>query len=68
MPAKRNRSDKPGSDENRRTDQNHVRNSPAYPYEADENLQKSYQGYDEERSSFDPPYEDDFDVDENGSQ
>jgi hypothetical protein len=68
MPAKKSGSNKPASDENRRSEQSHGRNSPAYPYEADENLQKSYEGYDEDRSSKDPRYEQDFDVDEEINQ
>jgi hypothetical protein len=65
MPAKKDESNKPASDESRGSKQSHGKNSPAYPYEADENLQKSYEGYDEKRSSEDPRYEQDFDVDEN---
>ena len=65
MPANKKGDNKPASDENRRRDRSHDRNSPAYPYEADENLQKGYQGYDEDRSSHDPRHERDFDVDEN---
>jgi hypothetical protein len=65
MPAKKSGSNKPAPDENRRSEQSHGRNSPAYPYEADENLEKSYEGYDEDQSSQDPRYQQDFDVDEN---
>ena len=65
MPAKKNGNSKRASNENRRSSQSHGRNSPAFPYEADENLKKGYQGYDEDRNSQDPRYEQDFDVDEN---
>lgn len=65
MPAKKNKS-KPASDENRRSDQGNGGNSPAHPYEVDGNLQKKYEGYDEDRSSQDVRYRRDFDVDENG--
>ncbi|HET9825105.1 MAG TPA: hypothetical protein VFP87_07210 [Chitinophagaceae bacterium] len=65
MPAKRNRSKKHASDENRPGDQNRGRSSPAFPYEADENLQKGYGAYDEEKNSSDPRYQQNFDIDEN---
>jgi len=64
MPANKNGGNKPASDENRRNDQHRGRNSPAYPYEADKNLEKGYEGYDEDRSSLDPR-ESDFDTGEN---
>jgi len=56
MPAKKNKSNKPASDENRRIDQSNGRNSPAHPYDADDNLQKKYEGYDEDQSSQDTRY------------
>lgn len=65
MPGKRRRGNKPASDENCHADHSSGSNSPAYPYEADDNLQKGYGGYDEERTSFDPRYEEDFDLDKN---
>lgn len=64
MPAKKNKS-KPASDEDRRSVQSNGRNSPAHPYDADGNLQKKYEGYDEDRSSQDVRHRPDFDVDEN---
>jgi len=64
MPTKKNGSTNP-SDENGQSGQSNGRNSPAYPYEADENLQKNFEGYDEDRTSQDPRYKADFDVDEN---
>jgi len=40
MPAKKSGSNKLASDENRRSERSHGRNSPAYPYEADETLKR----------------------------
>jgi hypothetical protein len=65
MPGKKSESNKPASDQNGRSEPSRGRNTPAYPNEADENLQKSYEGYDEDRSSEDPRRQQDFDVDEN---
>ena len=64
MPAKKNRGSKPASDGNRRGGGSRGRKSPG-PYDAGENLQKPYEGYDEKRTSFNTEYEKDFDVDEN---
>ena len=65
MAAKKSGSDKPASDGNRGSEQSRRRNSPAFPYEADENLHDTYEGYDEDRSSGDPRHEQDFDINEN---
>lgn len=63
MPRKKNRSNQPASGRNRRATKG-GRNSPDQSYDADENLQRPYQGYDENKSSSDPRYEKDFDADE----
>jgi len=65
MPAKKDESNKPTTDKTHFSKRRHGKNSPAFPYEADENLEKSYEGYDADRSSEDPRLEQDFDVDEN---
>lgn len=61
--VKRDRSSKLASDENRLGKA--WKESPDQPYDAGEKVQEPYKGYDEDRTSFNPEYEKDFDVDEN---
>jgi hypothetical protein len=60
MPAKKNRSSKKSSDKNPSANITSGKSSPEKL--SDENR---YEGYDEERSSYNPSHESDYDVDEN---
>ncbi len=64
MPVKRNRGNQKDSDKNRRGNVNRGRSSPSRSHDTDENLHKRYEGYDEKRTSLNPDYEKNFDVDE----
>ncbi|HEV8283921.1 MAG TPA: hypothetical protein VGQ09_06410 [Chitinophagaceae bacterium] len=65
MPNKRNRSNQGASDKDRPGATNRGRSFPEKPFDTNENLHNRYEGYDEKRSSFNPEYEEGFDVDEN---
>ena len=59
MPARKNRGSNKSSDENP-SNTTPGRSSPEKLTD-----EKRYEGYDEEQSSHNPPYENDYDVDEN---
>ena len=64
MSNKRNRSNHGASDKDR-PGANRGGSSPEKPFDTNENLHNRYEGYDEERSSLNPEYEKNFDVEEN---
>ena len=60
MSARKNRGSKKSSDKNSSANTTPGRSSPEKLTD-----EKRYEGYDEEQSSHNPPYQNDYDVDEN---